>query len=72
MPPQSVVLPTLMTPAQVAQEIVVNGKPVSPAKVLRWARRRKNPLPHFRITRNCLRFTRAALTAWLNATSSIS
>ena len=59
-------LPTILTPEQLAAGITVNGRAVTPAKVLRWARRSVNPLPHYRLTRNCLRFTLAATTAWVD------
>lgn len=56
----------ILTPEQLADGITVNGRTVTTATVLRWARRIVNPLPHCRVTRNCLRFTLAATTAWVD------
>jgi hypothetical protein len=67
MPLQGVVLPDLMTPEQVGAQWSLDGKPMPATRVLALARRRRNPLPHFQITRNCLRFTKSAVQAWMEA-----
>lgn len=61
----------LATPDEMAAEPSLAESGITAHDLLNWARRTKNVAPHFRLSRQTIRFSRAIFLAWLDARSRL-
>lgn len=57
-------IPRLVTEDELAEGVEYDGEPMTVQRVRSLCRRRVYPIPHYRITRNTLRFTPGVLDWW--------
>ena len=57
-------IPGLVTEADIAKDVTLDGEPVTVADIRRWCGRKGYPIPHYRISRSIRRFTPGVLDWW--------
>lgn len=56
--------PTLLTPEEAANGLIINDKPVTAKALIRFARRKEWPIPHYRFSTHMIRFPKGAVAWW--------
>lgn len=55
----------LLTPEELAALPELAESAITPREILAWARRTRDPLPHYRLNSHTRRYPRAAALAWM-------
>lgn len=61
----------LMTPAEVAAIPDIAESEISERDILNWTKRRRNPVPCFRLNKHTRRIRRSAFLAWISGASRV-